>query len=433
MIRRLRIKFILISFLSLFAVLALFVGGINYFNYRHIVENADDVLEILADGGGNFPERMRITGAPVPDSAASDGRMPEELPPMDHGRFSEMSPELPYESRYFTVTISSEGEIVDVNTGMIAAVDTSAATEYAQELFDDGKTKGFKGDYRYTAVEQGEDIMYIFYDCGRQLESFHNVLTTSILLALVGLAAVIALIIVLSAFMTKPVAESYEKQKRFITDAGHEIKTPLTIINADADVLAMENDSGNEWIDDIRKQTDRLTELTNDLIFLSRMEEDKPHLTYENFDFSADSREIADSFKSIAITQGKTLTTDIEDGINIYADRKALRQLVSILLDNALKYSPDEGHVKVVLERSGKNVKIAVQNDLAEEMTDDKVKRLFDRFYRTDDSRNSTTGGHGLGLSIAKAVTEAHKGKISAICASEKKLTISAVIPIRDT
>jgi signal transduction histidine kinase len=223
---------------------------------------------------------------------------------------------------------------------------------------------------------------------------------------------------------TKPIAESYEKQRRFITDAGHELKTPIAIINADTEV--MELDSGEtEWTRDIKAQTKRLSDLTADLIFLSRMEETDRSMSFIPFPFSDMVVDAAQSFVALAKTQNRTLTVEAEPMLEVNGDEKALRQLVGILLDNAIKYSPEGGEIELKAYKSGKNVMLSVTND-AENVTRDSVKHMFDRFYRGDESREKKPG-YGIGLSIAKAVCEAHKGKITADYADGKVKIIVAL------
>ena len=223
-------------------------------------------------------------------------------------------------------------------------------------------------------------------------------------------------------------AESYEKQKRFITDAGHEIKTPLTIIGADADLLEMEFGE-SEWLTDLRRQTNRLTNLTNDLIYLSRMDEEKPRLQMIEFPLSDMMEEITQSFQSLIKSQNKQLTAEISPLISFTGDEKAIRQLLSILLDNAIKYSPEEGTICVKLEKENHAVKLLVSNTTVQPIESGSLKHLFDRFYRLDGSRSSSTGGYGLGLAIAHSIVTAHRGKIWAESPKENFLSIHVSMP----
>ena len=226
-------------------------------------------------------------------------------------------------------------------------------------------------------------------------------------------AVPLALLLVLSGRIIRPVVESYEKQRRFITDAGHELKTPLTIISADTDLAEMECGE-NQWLTDIRRQAQRLTGLTHDLIFLSRMEEEQKKMQMIEFPLSDVAEEMAQSFLAPAMSQGKTLSIRIQPMLSYTGDEKAIRQLLSILLDNALKYSPSGGQMTVSLEKQGRSLTLAVSNTTAQPMKREQLCRLFDWFYRTDESRNSQTGGYGLGLSIARGIVLAHRGRIRA-------------------
>ena len=410
MIKKLRFKLIKVSMLSLFIVFTVIMGLIGILNYRDVVSNADRILKILADNEGLFPKQKDY-----------------DLPP--HMK-DELSPELPYESRYFSVLLNEDGSVVFVDTGKIAVVDTETAMEYASDVWESGKTHGFKGDYRYIVHTSQEETRIIFLDCGRSLSTFRSFVYTTIGVFIIGMLAVLFLIILLSGYITKPISESYEKQKRFITDAGHELKTPLTIIDADTEILTMDFGE-NEWISDIQAQTKRLAGLTNDLILLSRLEEDQMQFQKMDLPFSDIVEEAAHSFQSRAIVEKKQFSIHIEPLITVYGDEKMLRQLVGILLDNALKYTNENGTISISLKKNTKHVYLSVYNT-TDQIDPKKLSHLFDRFYRMDASRNSQTGGHGLGLSIASAVVKAHKGKINAESADGQSLTIQVDLPIKN-
>lgn len=270
-------------------------------------------------------------------------------------------------------------------------------------------------------------MQILFLDCGRSLRSFQNFVITSIMISILGVTAVLILIIFLSRKMVLPMAESYEKQRRFITDAGHELKTPLAIINADADVLEMDVGK-SEWIDDIKHQTKRLASLTSDLITLSRMEETREQTQTMVFSLSDLAEEAVQSFQSMAIAEEKEFAAKISPNLMFRGDEKALARLLSILLDNALKYCPAHGTISFSLDRWKKHYRLILTNT-CEEIHSADLPHLFDRFYRTDQSRNSSTGGSGIGLSIASAIVTAHRGKISASTADGKSLTMTLLLP----
>ena len=416
MIKKLRRKFIAISVLSVFLVLFVIMSAINILNYTRVVNDSDKVLNVLAENNGEFPKHQNG----FKHRSKSSDWLFDELSP-------DKSPELPYESRYFTVRLSHEGSVTSVDTGRIAAVDTDTAREYAEELWEKSGSSGFVSNYRYLRFDDCGDTVIIFLDCRSRMDSFRSFLIYSVAVSLAGMVAVAGLVLLLSKMVMKPVQESYEKQKSFITDAGHEIKTPLTIIDADATILEMDCGEDNEWISDIHSQVKRLSALTKDLIYLSRMEEESPRVQMLDFPLSDVIIETAQSFQSLAKVQQKEFIVDVEPMLNLCGDEKAITQLVSILLDNALKYSDQNGTISLKAYSKGRNVCIEVFNT-AENVDTSQLGRLFDRFYRADKSRNSQTGGYGIGLSIAKAVAEAHRGRISAASADGKSLTITAVL-----
>lgn len=411
MIKRLRIKLIIASMISLFSVLLVIMLSVSTWNYYEVISDADKTLSILSENNGFFPVPL------APPQKGNNGKHEPHL-----------SPELPYETRYFFASLNSNGDIITVNTGKIAAVDTDSAIEYAQRVWKTEKTKGFIGDYRYVVNALEQETLIIFLDCSRSLDSFKTLLFSCMAVSVVGFLLVLLLLIFLSGRIVRPFIENYEKQKRFITDAGHELKTPLTIINADTEILQMDLGE-NEWLTDIQHQTKRLADLTNDLILLSRMEETQTSLQMLEFPLSDMVEETAMAFQTVAKTQGKTLEYHIQPLVSMCGDEKSLRKLISILLDNAVKYAGEEGRISCTLEKQKKYILLSVWNTTDVILKKD-TEHLFDRFYRTDQSRNSKTGGYGLGLSIALAIVHAHKGKITATTQDETSLCITVTLPL---
>lgn len=420
MIGKLQKKFILISILSMLLVLTIIIGSINMINYHRLVQDAEHILRILAENNGEFPkDRLapRETEQKVqtsPDAEATEEKQQDTPPvprePKPHSM--KMSPEAPYETRYFSVLLTENGTVKSTNIKRIAAIDSETACEYAVQVWNTHRTSGFLSSYRYLRTETSEGTMIIFVDCNRNLSTFFAFLLNSITVSLLGLFSVFLLVLFFSRLVMRPVSESYEKQRQFITDAGHEIKTPLTIIDANREILEMEYGE-NEWSQSIGRQTSRLTELTNSLIYLSRMEEADSHLQNTDFSISDLARETADAFQMLANAQGKQFSTKITPSLAYHGDEPSICRLFSILLENAIKYSPPQGSIEVTLDKRGKNIRFMVYNT-AEQVSPESLAHLFDRFYRADSSRNSETGGYGIGLSIARAVTAAHKGKITA-------------------
>ena len=509
MIKKFRIRFIAVAMASIFVVLAVILGVMNVVNYRRVVREADNTLQILMENDGKFPEQQPgdnpakkaeeendsetdvLENNTSTDNIDEKKQSPPEKPEDDNEDDSEkgdsgnnspemngtdkndeprMSPELPFESRYFTVVLDSDNKKVSADIGKIAAVNEKTAVKYAKTVAKKSKTSGFYSGYRYMVDETNGEKMIIFLDTGRNLGTFYSFLITSIAASFGGMLAVLILVIVLSKRIVKPVIESYEKQKRFITDASHEIKTPLTIIDANTEVIEM-MEGENEWTSSTRKQVARLTSLTEKLVFLSRMDEEATKLEMLEFSLTDAILDTAEPFKTVARTKGKKLTIDVTDGILYTGDEKTIRQLVSILLDNAMKYSGcssagfEKGNInktnlnKTKLNKTNSNKTTQMQNDCVttidpapeieltmrpsgktriitvwntvDETANIKKGRqdmLFERFYRTDTSHNSKTGGFGIGLSAAYAIVKAHKGKITAESKDGRSIKFTIVL-----
>ncbi|MBQ4100414.1 MAG: HAMP domain-containing histidine kinase, partial [Oscillospiraceae bacterium] len=365
---------------------------------------SNEVIDVLAQNGGMFPK---------PDKK-----------PFKFGDY--MSPETPYETRFFTVYLNKKDEIRAVNTGFIAAISTESAIEYTQKIVDSKKVQGFINDYKFKVVSDDFGKMVVFLDCSRDLNTFRAFLKSSVLVSLAGLISVFVLVFIFSKIAVMPIVESYSKQKQFITDASHELKTPLTIIGANAEVIEMEN-GNSKWTESIKNQVKRLSELTNNLVSLAKMDEENQTLEMEQFSISDAVYEMVDLFLPLSSKFGKEITTYIEENITAKGNEKSIRQMLSILLDNAVKYSNDGGKIFVSLKKQGKRCEIMVQNSVTE-IKAGYHNECFDRFYRADNSRNSKAGGYGIGLSLAKSIVEAHRGKIWAKSLDEKSFAVFVVI-----
>lgn len=408
MIKKLKTKFIILSMTSLFMLLLIIVAGMNIINYTSVCREADEILSLISQNRGVFPDFK--------------GKGPNRLP-------HNMSPELQYESRYFSVLLDNAGNLIHVETSRITSVDTTTAIEYAKNVIEKGKNRGFIDDFRFVQSHEGDTTRIIFLNHGRQLDSFYHFLLISTFMSLAGFIVVFFIISFCAGRIIRPIAESYEKQKRFITDAGHEIKTPLTIINANVDILEMDIGK-NECLEDIQQQTRRLTALVNDLVYLARMEESENSLQMIEFPVSEVVQETAMSFKTLALARNIDFVCNVQPMMSMRGNDKAIQQLVSILMDNALKYSPSDGTISLNFTKQNKILSLTVFNTTQTDVNPDDLKYVFNRFYRTDKSRNSETGGHGIGLSVAKAIVTAHGGKIHASTQDGHSFQITVSLPV---
>lgn len=410
MIKKLYRKFILVSILAVTLVLFVIMASINILNYQNLVTEADRMLDWMT----NTDPAMQAA------SPAETG----------HGKHAN----LPFDSRSFSVVLDEKGNLISIDLRDTISMDQKTALSYAKTIQKKDQKRGFIHSYRFLSTQigqsdQSQETKIDFVDCQRSLSNFRSFLMISLLVSLFGLLMVFLLICIFSRRIMRPVEESYRKQKRFITDAGHELKTPLAITDADATVLEMEVGE-NEWLSDLKKQTQRMAGLTRDLIYLARMDEGSAKLVMIDFPLSDVVTETAQSFRSRAQLAEKTFDIDVEPMINFFGDEKAIRQLVGILLDNAIKYSNDNGKIKIRLSRQNHKIDLSVYNT-ADCIKEEDLPRIFDRFYRSDASRNSENGGYGIGLSLAQAIVSAHKGKIQAQSKDGRSMIIKVTLPLK--
>ena len=435
--RRLRRKFILVAMGAVTAVLALIIAGINIVNYSHVCKTADARLDYILAGKGSidWTDEPKADPGDGKDVAGSGGAAAGEngddgaginLEHVPIRHFEGMTAESPFDTRYFTVTISG-GQVVDINTARIAAVGTKRASRIASGLHSKGWTSGFSGSYRYIATVQGEETTYVFVDCSRELASFRSFLSASVAISCIGWLAVLAIVTVASGAVIRPMVESYSKQKRFITDASHEIKTPLAVIEAANEVQEIEGGE-SEWTQSIHEQVARLTALTERLVFLARMDEGSAGFTMAAIDLSEAVDKAAAPFESVAVSRGKRLSMSIASGVRAHADAAAVAQVVELLLDNATRYASEGSVIELSLRSvsrgAGKGAAELVVTNAVDGLPEGDLDRLFDRFYRADVSRSSKTGGSGVGLSVVRAIAEAHGGS-AAVSGHDHQITFT--------
>jgi signal transduction histidine kinase len=416
MIAQLRRRFIAIAMASFLMVVLVVLGAINGVNIYQYNSYKNTIMDTLVEYGGQFPTFIK----------------------KQHGSWIggyQINAETAFSTRYFVVKMDSSGNILDADGEHIAAITENEVKQYAKTSMESRKSTGKLGIYNYTITNATystvfgtiDGYMAIFVDLSPE---YNNMISYLLISSVIGAVSMIVVFILLSIFSKKaiaPVVESMEKQKQFITDAGHEIKTPLAIISANTDVLELTS-GANEWTESIRNQTNRLTDLVKRLISLSKMDEEKVQLVFGEFCVSDAVWESAAPFETLAESKGRHLEVNIQPDITMNGDISSIRQLVSILLDNAVKYSSEGGNIKLSLSKTNKHVKLEVYNT-ADNISKEDLDKLFDRFYRADSSRSRETGGYGIGLSIAKAIVEAHKGKIAASTEDGKSISFTALLP----
>ena len=417
MVKRLKKRFLAITMLSVFIVLLILNVAVNTLNYKKMIDDCDSDLSVLNEFS-NIENTIYMTqGTELSETGTSGTFFAGNI-------FVEG-----LERMHVSVQLDKDMKIENVWSNVIGLSSTNIV-ELAQRAIGSGKETGFVDNYRFIVRETWNGGWYVsFVDVSESLHSFKNFLMISTSVSLACMVVLSVILYFVSDKAIRPIVESYEKQKRFITDAGHELKTPLTIIRADSDALEMEIGEDNEWVSDIKKQTVRMNELTNNLILLSKMEETNLARVSEPVELGEVVEDQAGSFRAVAESCDINMNIDADD-ITVKGDKKMLSQLVSILADNAVKYCPEHKSIDISLKSDQKNAIMEITNDTKEDIKNDSLKHLFDRFYRTDSSHNSSTGGHGIGLSIAKAITDSHKGKITAEKRRDYSITFKVILPL---
>lgn len=434
MIKRLRTKFIRIAMLSVALVLLALSLIVNAANFISTNRDLNQTLDMIYENQGTIPTKRTAdteeANAQLPDTAAAGE---EQLPPEEDHTPPELeekpdskpssqpdrprgpfNAETPYSTRYFYLRFDADGDLDSGNFSHIAAVTEDDADTYIKAALQHGAGYGFyTSGYKFRVVKEGENrYIAVFLDCYQELRAVRTLAVWSGVSFAVCLALVYVLVVLLSRRAIDLVVKASEQQKQFITDAGHELKTPITVIGTSLKVLEMEVGQ-QKWIDKARAQTEKLRELVQSLITLCKYDEETSPLHRKPFSISEAVTDTAGSFSDFAQSKGHTIRVTAAPALSYCGDEAAVRQLVSILLDNAIKYAAPETEIQVSLEQLKRGVKLTVTN-VCEQVPEGDLDRLFDRFYRPDVSRTAATGGFGIGLSIAKSIAEAHRGQIRA-------------------
>jgi len=409
MIKKLRIKFVIISMISILIVLVIIMAGINISNYTSVSGNADNILNMLYETDGKF-------NIPA-DFNPGDNRTPREINDenikINENENRQQNPEMIYETRYFSVTITKDSDnnkSYSVFIDNIKAVKTEdEAINYANNALNHSSKKGYIGVYRYLyGTKSDGSILVVFIDCTRGLDNARSFLFASLIISAIGYVCVFILILLASKYVFKPVDEAYQKQKRFISNASHELKTPLTIISANNELIEMIHGS-DESTDAINRQIKRLNQMVSSLSLLTKLSEYKKLDKTEVFNLSDSINDIIVDL-NISNNDNIKVETNIQPNLNYNGNEGLIRQLISIILDNAIKYS--ESFITIHAYIDQKAIIFECMNDCYE-IEDGIHNEVFERFYRNDNIRSKKEGS-GIGLSIAKEIVELHKSQIVA-------------------
>lgn len=434
MVKQLQKKFIISAMLAVTILLVVLIGGINVFNYLTTSGDNNRLMEMLCysfetstkwntDTTDNTQPPLGINGTQQnTDADISGSQNNPDFPPQDNGikppddkknnGFGRHDKNAVDSARYAAVAIDKNGNIIRTDVTHISSLTEEEATAITEALKNTaagtGTYSGFQ--YRISETKRAEGKVIILLDNGMQISSFFTVLFISIGAGIFGWLMMLLLVILLSRKTIAPVARSIEKQKQFVTNAGHEIKTPLAIILANTDAMELHNGE-NKWSKNIRAQTLRLSGLMQNLLMLAKMDENSTKLPMCEFDISTAAEDTVGAFIEPAALKGIMIEQDIKKGIRLSGNRDNIVQLMTVLLDNAVKYTESGGVIRAELYGNEKNITLSIANTCE---PIDHPEKLFDRFYRGDSARTQKNGGYGIGLSVAQAIAELHKGSITA-------------------
>lgn len=392
MIRSLRWKFIWLAMLSLLGTMTVLCVSIGVGNHWITTRRVDRAISLLHQNGGTF----------LPPGAAFD--------PSDFE--FQVTPETAFETRYFIVELTEQREVKAVNLEHIAAFDRHSVTETISKVIQAGGSRGYVDYYRFGLFpsEDGGSTMIVM-DCFLMLQAADNMLRITVIIFFVCALIVFLLLLFLSGRAIRPFAENLERQRQFVTDASHELKTPLSILSADLDLLS-DACGESRWLGSARTQIARLDKLIRNLVELARTEETIREGASEVFSLSDIALASAEAFAPLAEAEGNTLAAEVAAGVELRGVQDDLFRLFSILLDNAVKYCDAGGTIRLSVSQRGRTVRLSVSNPCAG-LNPAQLPRYFDRFYRADSSRSRTTGGYGIGLSTARAIVVRHRGRLT--------------------
>lgn len=402
MLRKLQIRFILLSIITMTVTLVIAFTAVNITLRVRIANRTDSIIDFLYENGGTFPI--------IPD---------EESKNLFHD-------ETPYQTRYYVVLIQG-GEYSGSNYSHISLDKLKSIDEQITAILAQNKQRGYLDTYRYGCFDYNDGKMLIVIDCHTDFSTVNTLLTITLVTIISCIVIVLILLIVLSKRVIRPFEENREKQRRFITDAGHELKTPIAIIQSNTEVMEM-IEGENKWLTNIKTQTARMNKLVKGLIELSKMDEQVlSEKEKQLIDLSEIVTNSVDSFIVPAQAKGITINSQIEPGITVMGDLEDIVRLVGILLDNAVKYTDDRKQIQVKLSHKSKKAILKISNT-CKGLNRENVPKFFDRFYRSDSSRSSQTGGYGIGLSMAQMIVQNHKGKIAVSYTDDEMVVFSAEI-----
>ncbi|MCC3172501.1 sensor histidine kinase [Streptococcus sanguinis] len=396
MFRKLKIRFILLASAAIVCILLTMIAVLNSVRFLQTNGEIQAVLNILSANNGDFPS--------VEETAES----------LQNDR---ITIDTIYQYRYFSVVYKEDKTLYSSNLDHLSNLSKEQALSYANKVIKDSRSSGvFRVgsqfySYQITQDSKTKRYLLVVLDSTNYLESRNDFFWLSIQLCFYSFIFFVLVVSGFSNFAVRPYIKNYENQKRFITNAGHELKTPLAIISANTELQELMTGE-NEWTESTKDQVKRLSNLINQMVVLARLEE-QPDVNLVDVNFSEVVKKVAGNFKSVIEKAGKKYEIKLQEDIHVKATEDELYELVSILIDNACKYCDEDGQIFVTLTKAkrGKRARLTVANSYADGKNVD-YSRFFDRFYREDESHNQKQPGYGIGLSMAESLVRIFKGRI---------------------
>ncbi len=337
------------------------------------------------------------------------------------------------------VRVNKDGDIQRISYQYFESGDNISLEQTVGEIIKSGSMEGKVEiddiKFRYAVFNKGDSSGYdvIFLDRAIEISTLNRLLIIFISIGSLGLLILFGVSWLLASWAITPIAEAWDKQKQFIADASHELKTPLTVIATNTDVvLANAEDTvqnQSKWLTYIKSETARMSKLVSDLLYIAKSDVNEVAMVMNEFNLSHTTLGVCLVFETVAFENGKILDTDIEENISYKGDEDRIKQLITILVDNAIVHSNGNANIMVSLKRDNKDkIKLSVSNTNGEDIPKGCEERLFERFFRVDKARNRSSGSHGLGLNIAQSIVKNHNGSISVTSTKDHVVTFTVTL-----
>lgn len=417
MIRTLQKKFIVTAMAAITVLLLFFLGAVNAANFFISENEIEKTLMMISDNKGDINNIH-----PTPANTPPKDNPLNGAPKNEYDTF--MS------SNFFVIRFDNAGNIVYSDVSRTSSISETDARQLAEEIFSSGSVQGKRGIYRYRCVSsrdnQGTSI--VFLDTSSERVSMLRILALSIGIGFLCWLLMLLFVTLLSKHAIRPIAENIEKQKQFVTNAGHEIKTPLAIIQSNTEAMELYNGE-SKWSRNIKEQTQRLSGLMQNLLVLARMDEGASVSKPSDFRLDELLMQTLESFVSPFELKQITLVREIQS-VTAHADQQQIAQLLSVLMENALKYTDESGELLISLQKQKKTCQLCLENTCNTLVSDEDPNKLFDRFYRSDSARTQKSGGCGIGLSVARSIVQANNGMISAAYPASNRIRFTVILPL---